>query len=475
MLKTTKKVMAILLAAMFMLAMIPFSASAATDNVNFTVKCEKTGFTFTVYQLATLDTTTGTYDVKATDEDVVDAFQTVPTNASDNTVAKAVLAAAEGADLSKLGTALPETYTSGSGTKDYTVAPGVYYIKPTTTPAGTKKAAGSIVALPYYNGTTSTWVDTYATIDLAGKVDASPVSLTKVIEDGKDNGDTWTTAGLGGTVNFKLTSDITGSATTPLTTYVFKDIMAEGLTFDGDSSVTVTLKGDSASETLGKANYEVKTNVTEDSDTYTFTVSINSAYLAGAEFYNYKTVEVTYSATLNDKAKLNSNENINKAKLTYGSGSSTSSTNWSQVTVYTYGLQVEKVDANNENTKLEGAVFQVTKQGESIVLATATTGADGIGVFMNDGKAYQFDAGTYTITETTAPTGYNKNTEAIEVTIEASKTLATTYQQVRITNTPALLPETGGNGTMLFTIIGGALVLCAGAMYILVFRKRTSK
>ena len=473
MLKTTKKVMAILLAAMFMLAMIPFSASAATDNVNFTVKCEKTGFTFTVYQLATLNTTTGTYDVKAENTKVKDAFKTLPTNASNNTVAKAVLAAAEEVtDLSELGTALPETYTSGSGTKDYTVAPGVYYIKPTTTPAGTKKAAGSIVALPYYNGTT--WVDKYDTIDLAGKVDASPVSLTKVIEGGKDN-DTWTTAGLGGTVNFKLTSDITGSATTPLTTYVFKDIMAEGLTFDGDSSVTVTLKGDSTSETLGKANYEVKTNVTEDSDTYTFTVSINSKYLKGAEFYNYKTVEVTYSATLNDKAKLNSNENINKAKLTYGSGSSTSSTNWSQVTVYTYGLQVEKVDANNENTKLAGAVFQVTKQGESIVLATATTGADGIGVFMNDGKAYQFDAGTYTITETTAPAGYNKNTEAIEVTIAASKTPATIYQQVRITNTPALLPETGGNGTMLFTIIGGALVLCAGAMYILVFRKRTSK
>ena len=43
MIKTSKKLMAVLIAAILMLAMVPFTASAATEQVSFKVNCAKEG------------------------------------------------------------------------------------------------------------------------------------------------------------------------------------------------------------------------------------------------------------------------------------------------------------------------------------------------------------------------------------------------------------------------------------------------
>ena len=59
--KTTKKIFAALLAVMMLLVMVPFSASAAT-NISFDLSCEKEGYEFAVYQVATLNKTAGKYE-----------------------------------------------------------------------------------------------------------------------------------------------------------------------------------------------------------------------------------------------------------------------------------------------------------------------------------------------------------------------------------------------------------------------------
>lgn len=63
--KTTKKIFAAVLAVMMIALMIPFSASAATDDAYNAFIKGKNGFTVNVYKVATINTTTGEYtDIK---------------------------------------------------------------------------------------------------------------------------------------------------------------------------------------------------------------------------------------------------------------------------------------------------------------------------------------------------------------------------------------------------------------------------
>ena len=56
--KTTKRVLAVVLAALMLACMIPFAASAANNpatSTSVTLTCAKPGYTFEIYQLATLE------------------------------------------------------------------------------------------------------------------------------------------------------------------------------------------------------------------------------------------------------------------------------------------------------------------------------------------------------------------------------------------------------------------------------------
>lgn len=61
------------------------------------------------------------------------------------------------------------------------------------------------------------------------------------------------------------------------------------------------------------------------------------------------------------------------------------------------------------------------------------------------------------------------NTTATTVTLGDNTTDTVT---VTIKNTKTKTPSTGGAGTMMFTIIGGSLVLIAGALFVVVMKKR---
>ena len=96
-------------------------------------------------------------------------------------------------------------------------------------------------------------------------------------------------------------------------------------------------------------------------------------------------------------------------------------------------------------------------------------------------------AGTYLLTEEVAPNGYNKLTNPITIVIAANPTLngpnwTVTKDGTALTaptgiyalevenNMGATLPGTGGIGTTIFYIVGGALIL--GALILLITKKR---
>lgn len=94
-------------------------------------------------------------------------------------------------------------------------------------------------------------------------------------------------------------------------------------------------------------------------------------------------------------------------------------------------------------------------------------------------------AGTYYLMETQAPEGYNGVTTPIKITITKSDTTDVngwtiskdnqdvTDKIIDIENTTGtILPGTGGMGTVLFTVIGVALVLIVAASFVISRRKR---
>ena len=93
-------------------------------------------------------------------------------------------------------------------------------------------------------------------------------------------------------------------------------------------------------------------------------------------------------------------------------------------------------------------------------------------------------AGTYWLVEKEAPAGYNKLTAPIKVTItqnEKNKLEWTVSKDnvpeddkiIGVENTTGtILPGTGGMGTILFTVVGIALVLIIAASFVISRRKR---
>lgn len=86
-------------------------------------------------------------------------------------------------------------------------------------------------------------------------------------------------------------------------------------------------------------------------------------------------------------------------------------------------------------------------------------------------------AGTYILEETKAPDGYNKLEKTIKIIVtkngEAKKITkdGDVVEQIDVkNNSGTILPSTGGMGTTLIYLIGGALVLGSG--FVLANKKR---
>ena len=460
--KTTKKIFAAFIAVMMIALMIPFSASAASEySANLTGKA---GYTVSVYKVADLDTTTGKYTSSITA--IQDELNKV--EGADN---KNVLKACDAAAVSTPVTT--KTFSASDVTLDFsTTEPGVYYFKWTGTPAGvdSKIISNSVISLPYYKegkeGKDSNWVNSY-TGTISSKVDDSTPTISKKIEN-SDIDDSNTTAEIGSDVTFTLTADKVGSSTEKAKMYKLTDTMSAGLTYKEVKEVKV------GTTVVSTDDYKVTQNG------QTVDIEFTSSYLSNGDsaFYKADKVYVTYVATVNTAALISIagelKPNTNHVDLHYTNNMNvTSDITGNTVNVYTFTLNVGKVDGNNTTKTLPNATFKLTSKNDAEFVKTLTTGTDGSVTFTG------LKAGTYYVEETVAPEGYNINSKKFEITISTQGIVTgdnVKDNKLVVTDFPLSVPQTGGAGTVMFTVGGIALIACAGVLFFVVMRKKkTSK
>lgn len=476
--KTTKKIFAAVLAVMMIALMIPFSASAAeTDTYNAFIK-GKNGFKVNVYKVATINTTTGEYTEIQGGTAVATALKTWK-NASGND-SKALLEACENATFTDADSKGDHIFASDEDVYNFgTSEAGVYYVKVTGQPAETsvKKKGGALFALP--EGTKTTQGSAEAPIEL--KINTGEVTVSKEIV-GADIDTKHTTASAGDTVTFKLTASVTGSKEVPLTEYTIHDNLSDSFR---DPAVTEVMVG--STKLQEGTDYTVdKTNLLD------IKISLTSDYLANAkkaegeegsnDFYASSDVVVTLTAILKDTAAsgYNTTDNSNSDSLTYtNTYGQTSKPGDDTVYVYTFDLPVFKYDGTTEDKKgLGNATFVLMKDGKTV--ATKNTSAEE----GSKGKVTfeKLAAGTYTVQETSAPSGYNLNSTVYTVNISIDGVITVSVDgdpshvdQVEVPDYPVTVPQTGGMGTMMFYVGGAALIACAGVLLFVLKRKKAAK
>ena len=511
--KTTKKIFAAFLAVMMIALMIPFTASAADETYSVDIT-GRTGYTFTLYKVASVDPSTMTYSDYASDavksalKTKVDSKKIKDTNGNPKKVT--------GVDVQELlnaCNALSDTQLAANGVKvadfnasyiNNNIPAGVYFVKVTGYPAGVnvQKVNNSVFALPYYNGATRmTSIEFSAGNKVTDDVPTVDKSFT-------DKTETAISEAIGTEISYTLTGSVVGSATQPATEYKFVDTMTKGLDYVNNSvSVKLTgtdAEGNNTERALTNTEYTVTYNAPNADSNRTLTVELDSSVLANtSDFYNYSNVVVTYKAKLNanavrgmktdtiekfaegtanagknDYAKSTLKNNINYVELEYTANGTHSTLVGPYLKVYTYDLVVTKVDAGNTETKLNGAKFKLYTNSACTDAYLATNGAEvetgANGAAEGTATFAGLSEGTYYLKETVAPTGYNLNTTVFEITVPGDdKTTGIVNQTV--TDSLLVTPNTGGVGTMMFTIGGAALIACAGVLFLIVRKKKSAK
>lgn len=290
-------------------------------------------------------------------------------------------------------------------------------------------------------------------------------------------------AEIGQTVNFKIVV----SAKSGAKNYVVHDKMYDGLTFDGEKSVTVTAnKGN-----ISTSDYKVVGEGLNDS--CDFHVVFKQDYLD--TITDDTAITIAYSATLNEDAVIAGVGNPNDTKLTWGDNNETAQV---RTITYTWEMGVLKYGNGDEDKVLAGAEFVLLSPDKTKVATFASgkiTGwvdvpsADADGKIGWSGEMIQTtgsngkiniegldSADTYRLREVKAPDGYNLLTDDTDVAVAASsdettKTMTQTKLTAMVNNLAgAELPSAGGIGTTIFYVLGSILLI--GAVVLLVTKKR---
>lgn len=288
---------------------------------------------------------------------------------------------------------------------------------------------------------------------------------------------------VGQVLDYKITGKVPDYTGFKTYTYEITDTMSQGLTFNDDVQVKV---GD-VPQNAGDKTYAFEKGT--DADNYTFKVTIYvKNYTPGQR------IEVTYTATVNEKAVANVSEN--KAVLKYSNKPGTEETGTIESTphkVYSAQIEINKYWTDNGQKKaLENVGFKlykkVTSEGQETInyykydetaqkVSWVITPDEGSEVKTDaQGKAYfkGLANDTYYLVESTTPAGYNPldNPVPVEVNGDDTGTKLTVTKDIE-NKTGAVLPSTGGMGTTVFYVLGAVLVLGAGVL--LVTKKRMSR
>ena len=491
--KKMKRIMALMLAAIMMMAMSVTTFAAGTTHsltVNANGGQDLNGQTINLYKLFDVtesksgETTNYAYTVNDTYKAALASVLNIDATSKDEEFVKAVAdktttiqqfandftakALTDNLGVTKTSDKITESKTS----YEFTGLDAGYYLVYVT---GGKEIQSSLVTVD----------ETTTTVNL--KTEAP--SITKKADK--------ETAEIGKVVTYTVTGVIPN--TTGYAEYVYKihDELSTGLDFVNDAT-GVACEGNSVKVAVAFTDTTdastAPTEATLDTNNSKKMSLDLSTWVRANQENKGKTFTVTYYAKVNKDAVVTNN---NKASLEYGNNpNDTTTTTPSEAKTNTYPLDINKTKRGSDE-KLEGAKFSLYTSAEdakngknaikvsgsngNYVVDPASTATEFESVKSIEGKGYNLhinglEAKDYWLVETQAPEGFNKLTAPIKVTItktgDAEWTVSKdgTVEDDKIidveNSTGSLLPSTGGRGAIAFAVIAALLVFGVAVSFI---------
>ena len=496
--KKMKKIMALMLAAIMMMAMSVTAFAAGTTHsltVNANGGQDLNGQTINLYKLFDVtesksgETTNYAYTVNDTYKAALVSVLKIDATSKDEEFAKAVAdkkatiqqfandftakALTDNLGVTKTSDKIEESKTS----YEFTGLDAGYYLVYVT---GGKEIQSSLVTVD----------DEHTTVNL--KTEAPSIEKKANKE----------TVNIGDVVTYTVKGTIPD--TTGYTEYVYKihDELSTGLDFvndangaaleEGATTVNVTVAFKDTSVTA--AGTTPTTATLDSTNNKKMSLDLSAWVRDNQENNKGKEFTVTYYAKVNKDAVVTEKNN---AQLEYGNKpGETTTTTPSEAKTPTYPLDILKKKTGT-GEKLAGAKFslytsetnaknetnpiKVTGSNGSYVVDSASTTTEFESIATEVGSGYNLHlnglaAGDYWLVETQAPEGFNKLTDSIKVTItkdgDAEWTVKknNTLEEDKIidveNSTGSLLPSTGGRGAIAFAVIAALLVFGVAVSFI---------
>lgn len=313
--------------------------------------------------------------------------------------------------------------------------------------------------------------------ETAAKTEDVPAPDKKIVDANGNAGQSSNSYGVGDTARFQIGATIPNyPADATHITYSVTDQPDAGLDVDLNS-----FKVTNGDVTLTKGtDYTVK-----DNGDHTYTVHFTHNYILA---HPGQAVTIAYSAKVK-AVNMQTGKVGNKAFGTFspnpytaGNVNTEPKDPWAQ----TYGFSFRKL--GDKDAALAGAQFTVTDAaGKPVTYVDASGTAHTDGVVASDSNGYVYvnglKAGTYKVSETKVPSGYQKIADfTVELSADSAKSDTLATDGVTETNfnvsTPdkvdpkqGVLPTTGGAGTIALTA-GGVLLVVGGGIVVARFRNR---
>ena len=501
--KRMKKIMALMLAAIMMMAMsvTAFAAEGATGTHTLTVNVKSTepaqdlkGQTINLYKLFDVtesksgETTNYAYTVNNTYKAALASVLKIDETSKDEDFAAAVTKL--GSDNATAVQKFANDFTAEALTKNLSATANSGKIKEENKTSYTFNDLAAGYYLVYVTGgkdIQSSLVTVDAPTNTVNLKTEAP-SITKTANK--------ETAEIGQVVTYTVTGAIPD--TTGYDSYVYKinDELTKGLDFVNDANGTAC--------TDNKVAVKVAFTDGTDASTAPTTAALAtnnskkmsldlSTWVRANQGNKGKAFTVTYYAKVNKDAEVTNN---NKASLEYGNNpSDTTTTTPSEAKTNTYPLDIKKINKKTSGL-LAGAKFSLyrsetdAKNGENAITVTGSNGnyvvdpvsttTEFVSVEKDLGgynlRVNGLEAKDYWLVETQAPEGFNKLTDPIKVTItkdgDTNWTVKKndTAEDDKITDVEnssgSLLPSTGGRGAIAFAVIAAILVFGVAVSFI---------
>lgn len=353
-------------------------------------------------------------------------------------------------------------------------------------------------------------------------------SLEKSVKNAENSYDNDTDASVGDTVTWKVEASVPSNVN-ELKIYKLTDKMSDALTWENTTNANLAITTDNNTTLIENTDYTL--TVPEDNTKGgTWTIAFTDDGKTKLATSNVKVITVTFNTKLNENAKIGSKGNLNDAELDYSNAiyptedpDNPNKDNTpgediikDQAIVYSFQMNIEKVDGKDSSIKLQGVTFDLysytgTNPNPTEADLKGTDGkriAHDLTTDANGKIQYKgLKNGTYYLVETkTVKTKdgkqYNLLKEPVKVEIKVdyvtkTETTITKDENGNVTDTTTVstktftggdkdsdgtftvtvknytgfdLPITGGMGTVLFSIAGFALM--AGAAFVLLKGRR---